>query len=308
MQRVRLKFAGGEPTLNLKLVIDLHEYARDRAAEAGIGLEAVILSNGVALGERSIRALKARGIQVMISLDGVGAVHDSQRPFANGTGSFAWVDRALDRLDRQGVRPFVSVTVSDRNIDGLPQVVSYLLDRDLPFNLNFFRDNDCATPFQGLRAEQARLIAALHETFDIIEARLPARSLLGSLIDRARLDQAHDKPCSVGDSYLVVTHTGHIAKCQMEVERPITDIAADDPLRLVQIDRTGVQNVSVDEKEGCRDCAWKYWCGGGCPVLTYRATGRYDVKSPYCNVYKALYPRALRLEGLRLLKLSGALQ
>jgi uncharacterized protein len=31
-------------------------------------------------------------------------------------------------------------------------------------------------------------------------------------------------------------------------------------------------------------------------------TGRSDVKSPYCNVYKALYPEVLRLEGLRLLK------
>ena len=37
-------------------------------------------------------------------------------------------------------------------------------------------------------------------------------------------------------------------------------------------------------------------------VQTYRATGRYDVKSPNCNIYQALYPQAMRLEGLRLLK------
>ena len=53
---------------------------------------------------------------------------------------------------------------------------------------------------------------------------------------------------------------------------------------------------------GCRDCEWKYWCAGGCPLTTYRATGRYDVKSPNCNIYKAIYPQAMRLEGLRLLK------
>jgi len=44
------------------------------------------------------------------------------------------------------------------------------------------------------------------------------------------------------------------------------------------------------------------WCAGGCPLATYRATGRYDVKSPNCNIYRALFPEALRLEGLRLLK------
>jgi len=37
-------------------------------------------------------------------------------------------------------------------------------------------------------------------------------------------------------------------------------------------------------------------------LATYRATGRYDVKSPHCNIYQALFPEVLRLEGLRLLK------
>jgi uncharacterized protein len=36
-------------------------------------------------------------------------------------------------------------------------------------------------------------------------------------------------------------------------------------------------------------------------VATYRATGRYDVQSPNCAIYQALYPELLRLEGQRLL-------
>ena len=63
-----------------------------------------------------------------------------------------------------------------------------------------------------------------------------------------------------------------------------------------------MRNLAVEEKEGCRDCTWRYWCSGGCAVATFRATGRYDIKSPNCNIYKAIYPEALRLEGLRLLK------
>ena len=30
-------------------------------------------------------------------------------------------------------------------------------------------------------------------------------------------------------------------------------------------------------------------------MATFRATGRYDVKSPNCNIYKAIYPQALRM-------------
>ncbi|MCS6937773.1 MAG: SPASM domain-containing protein [Roseiflexus sp.] len=60
--------------------------------------------------------------------------------------------------------------------------------------------------------------------------------------------------------------------------------------------------MPVDEKEGCRTCTWRYWCAGGCPALTYRVTGRYDVKSPNCRIYQALFPEALRLEGMRVLR------
>jgi uncharacterized protein len=242
---------------------------------------------------------------VMISLDGVGATHDAQRKFKNGRGSFAWTSRTLDRLSAQGIKPFISITITDRNVDGLPEVVGYVLERGLPFNLNFFRDNECAAPFGDLQMQDDRLIDAMFHVFDVIEANLPDHSLLGSLIDRSQFNQPHDKTCGVGESYLVIDHQGHIAKCHMEIEKPITDVYANDPLALIRADQIGIQNVSVEEKEGCRDCEWKYWCAGGCPLLTYRATGRFDVKSPYCRVYKAIYPRLLRLEGLRLLKLNN---
>lgn len=304
-QAIKLKFAGGEATLNLKLVFALHSYAVERAATSGLELETAILSNGVALGERAIAEFQQRGVRVMISLDGVGEWHDAQRIFRNGKGSFAWTSRTLDRLIAQGVKPFISITVTDRNVDGLPEVVGYVLKRGLPFNLNFFRDNDCASTMTDLHLQDDRLIEAMNRVFAVIEANLPEHSLLGCLVDRAQFDQPHDKTCGVGDSYLVVDHHGQVAKCHMEIEKSVTDVYAEDPLAFVRLDEIGVQNISVDEKEGCRECEWKYWCAGGCPALTYRATGRFDVKSPYCRVYKAIYPQLLRLEGLRLLKVHG---
>jgi len=66
-----------------------------------------------------------------------------------------------------------------------------------------------------------------------------------------------------------------------------------------------IHNISVEEKEGCKTCVYRYRCTGGCPLETHRATGRWDVKSPHCNIYQTLYPQALRLEGLRLLKING---
>jgi uncharacterized protein len=261
----------------------------------------------VAIGENAIRELKSRGIRLMISLDGVGESHDLQRKFINGKGFFDWVNRTLDKLAGMELEPFISITVTDRNTDTLPETADYVLNRGLPFNINFFRDSECAIRFDDLRLRDDKIIMAIKDAFSIIEMKLPPYSLLGMLLDRSSFNQAHEKTCGVGESYMVIDHKGHVAKCHMEIEKPITDIHADDPLSFIRLDQIGVQNPSVEEKEGCRDCQWKYWCTGGCPLLTYKATGRYDVKSPYCRIYKAIYPELLRLEGLRLLQQAKAL-
>jgi len=96
-QAIKLKFAGGEASLNFALVWELHEYAVAAAAAHRLELEAVVLSNGVGVSRAGLIELERRGIRLMISLDGIAADHDAQRVFANGRGSFAAVTRTIER-------------------------------------------------------------------------------------------------------------------------------------------------------------------------------------------------------------------
>ncbi len=301
-RRVKLKYAGGEATLNFAVVCALHEHAQTLAERHDMDLEGVVLSNGVASSLRMIRELKRLGIRMMISLDGVGESHDRQRPFADGRGSFKQVERTLDRLAAEHVVPSISITITRHNLAGLADTVDYVLQRDLPFVLNFYRENDCSVSFGDLAYDDEEVIAAIQSAFAVIEANLPPYSLTDRLLDLGRLDAPHERTCGVGQSYLVIDQAGAVAKCHMDLAHPVTDIDAADPLRLIRADQIGIQNPSVEEKEGCRDCTWRNWCAGGCPALTYRVTGRYDIKSPNCRIYKAIFPDVLRLEGLRLLK------
>lgn len=299
---VKLKYAGGEASLNHSLLVALHTYARDLSVSHGLQLYATLLSNGVRLHPALVDVLKAESIKVMISLDGLADQHDVQRPFANGKPSFHLVERTIAQLIGHGHPPHLSVTITNRNARGVADVVRFALERDLTFSLNFFRDNECATSFPDLRYEEQTMISALLEAFQVIEEFLPQWSVLGSVLDRGQLLQPRQQPCGVGEDYVVIDQRGGVAKCHMELEKTLGDVFHDDPLQLVRRDKRTVLNLLVDEKAGCRDCTWRYWCSGGCPVATFRATGRYDIKSPNCNIYKAIYPQALRLEGLRLLK------
>ncbi len=302
IKHVKLKYAGGEASLHMLSVVNLHDYATQLAQESCITLEAVILSNGVVLSQRAIDQLKARRIAVALSLDGLGVYHDSQRPLLGGQGSSKYVLRTIDRLLANEVVPFLSVTISRRNLDGLPDLMQYMLERKLPFSLNYYRDNECSTHITDLRFADQQIITAMLAAFAVIERNLPARSLLPCLLDKADMTVPHRRTCGVGQNYLVVDQRGGVAKCQMDIKHTVTTIDNDDPLKIVREDYQGVQGLPVEEKEGCRICSWRYWCTGGCPVLTYASTGRYDVKSPNCAIYKALFPEVLRLEALRLLR------
>ncbi len=301
-RRIALKYAGGESTLRLPQIFATHDYALEQAQARGLALSASVLSNGVVMPRWAIEQLKQRHIGVMISLDGVGEYHDQQRPLINGKGSFLFVDRTITRLLANDLVPFINVTVTQRSLGELPRLMEYILQRELPFRLSYYRDNECSTNLSDLQFSEAQMINGMRAAFAAIEQRLPRRPVFRSLIDKANIQAPHQHTCSVGRNYLVIDQFGSIAKCHAAISRTVTTINADNPLRLIREDRGGLQAVPVDEKESCSTCEWRYWCAGGCPLLTYRLTGRNDIKSPNCGIYKALFPDALRLEALRLLK------
>jgi uncharacterized protein len=305
-RRVKLKYAGGEATLHFKLVQRLHARAQALAAETGLELREVVLSNGVFLPSPIADWLDETRVKLMISLDGVGVMHDQQRPMKGGGDTFARIERNVDMgLLPRGIRPDITITLTGLNAHGAADAVRWALARDLPFSLNFYRQNVLSASRHDLALEEAAIIEGLAAAYRAIEANLPTRPLLNGLLDRVQAE-AHSHTCSVGQGYVVVTHTGQAAQCQMHLEEPISDHI--DSTTLLPLLASGpIRNLPVEAKIGCRDCTYRYRCAGGCPLETFRATGRWDVQSPNCNIYQTLFPQALRLEGLRLMKAHGYL-
>ena len=301
-KKVTIKYAGGEPLLNYPLILKLHGHALNLAMQYGLGLEEIVLSNGTLLTQEIAFTLRLLNISLMISLDGYGDYHDLHRPYAGGRGSFKDVAEAVEIALANNLIPNISVTVSSRTVEGLPKITKWILEHKLPFTFNFYRENELSASHEDMQLDEKKIISGMLAAFKVIEENLPRHPFLGGIIDRANLSAAHTHTCGVGQNYLVFDQNGQVAKCQMHIRKPVTDVHAADPLALIRADQIGIQNLPVMEKEGCKTCEWKHWCTGGCPLATHRATGRYDVKSPNCNIYKALFPEALRLEGLRLLK------
>jgi uncharacterized protein len=199
----------------------------------------------------------------------------------------------------RGIRPTISITITGLSAHGAKEVVRWAISHDLPFSLNFYRESATSARYPELRFEEQQIINGMREAYAVIAELLPARPFLDGLLDRVQFT-AHTHTCGVGRSYVVITHQGQLAQCQMALEEAASFDHTSD---LIALTAAGpLHNYAVDAKEGCSTCQWRYRCAGGCPVLTFRATDRTDIKSPNCDIYMALLPEALRLEGLRLLK------
>ncbi len=302
---IKIKYAGGEPLIKFDIVTALHQYALHLSRVTGIPVDGIVLSNGTLLEEQTISTMHELGLRLMISVDGLGRIHDIQRVYANGQGSFADVSRAVEIAVNNGLIPDISVTISGRNAAHLKDLMVWLLDYDLPFSLNFYRENQLSQNEPDLALEDDAIITGILNAYKVIESRLPERSFLASLIDRANLSASHLRTCGVGQDYMVFDYRGAVSKCQMQMFKPVSSIDAVDPLAELREDTKGLLNLPVYEKSECQSCDWKYWCTGGCPLVTHRHTGRYDVKSPNCAIYKAVFPAALDLEAKRLLKYAN---
>jgi uncharacterized protein len=298
-KRIKLKYAGGEPTLTPDLLMQTHLLATALAEIHHLELEANILSNGVILPSRLIDFSLRHGLKWAISLDGLGDSHNAQRPLLNGTGSSQKVLASIEALQAHGISPAVPITLTRYNLKELPTLVDFLLHKQLRFSLNFYRQNGCGG--DTLYPTNEDLIDALSETYAVVEANLPAYSLLSLLLDRMNFRGPHLYPCAAGHDYLAIGHQGNAAPCQMLVSQP-HQTPTETVLTCRQLQSETFQNLAAIAKAKCSTCSWQRFCAGGCPMEAFHAYGRFDVPSPYCEVYRALASQVLRLESLRVLK------
>lgn len=305
-RQVKLKYAGGEAALHFALIRRLHDHARRLADASNLRLREVVLSNGTRLCNQDADWFVTTNAKLMISLDGVGETHNRLRRDQSGHDTFARIEQTVDRvLLPRGIHPTITITVTRVNASGIADAVRWALERDLPVSLNFYRQNPLSASRAELSFEEETIIEGMLAAYAVFEEYLPRQFFLNGLLDRVQM-QAHTQTCGVGTSYLVITHEGKLSQCQMHLDRPVS--ATLDANLLLPIADGLIHQIPVDAKPGCRDCTFRYRCAGGCPLETFQATGRWDVSSPHCRIYKALLPAALRLEGLRLLKYHGYLR
>jgi uncharacterized protein len=293
--------AGGEPLTNIPAIKEILEYSDVMTEKTGIFHGAGIISNGTIMNDEIIAMAKRHSVRFSISLDGFGEMNQN-RLFKSGKSSFSVILRTIDRLMQAGLQPFILITITPENINGLTGLTRYLLEKKLGFSYSLVKDEKIA----ARRGYIDTLIRRLNECYDAIEEMLPGCFPASHKFETISLRYLMDRGCSIGRDGMAVSHDGKVYLCHTDIGRrpPVASVKDADILRKIwtQTEYPGLHEYrSVDRYDSCSRCDWRYQCAGACPLFTRRAYGRLNQPSPYCRVFKRIIPRLIRFYALHLM-------
>ena len=269
-EKYHLVFLGGEPLLARDVLRMATEYAAKLAIEKQAELGFSLTSNGTLITPDDAEFFEQHGFSVTISLDGVGAIHDQQRPFKSGRGSFAQILQNVQPLLRRRGRMQVSarVTVTPLNLQLLETLTALL---DIGFHSVGFSPL-LAAPTGANQMNPDHLKQMLENMIECgreFESQLTQGKRFPFSNMTAAMKEIHQGscrpyPCGAGIGYFGVSAKGEMAACHRFVgdEQGRMGNIADG----IDANRqfSWLSERHVDHQEPCRSCWARYLCGGGC--------------------------------------------
>ncbi len=123
---ISIGFFGGEPILCLGTIRRVVDYAKLKEKLEGKSVLFNVVSNGTLLDQEILDYFNEEQIKLCVSIDGPRNIHNNNRLFANGRGSF---DKAKDGL-RRALKTLNKVQVNSvfgpRTVDNLWDTLSFL--------------------------------------------------------------------------------------------------------------------------------------------------------------------------------------
>ncbi|MHC1771531.1 MAG: radical SAM protein [Flexilinea sp.] len=275
---------GGEPTRNWKVFVKSREYAIQVAQTLNLQTSSTIVTNCV-LSQSQLEWIVENIKYLVASLDGPPYIQNSQRPLANGLGSYDLVTRSLAFFDKVGFPYGIRTTITTNSVRQMSAIVSHFCNnfgtRQLHFEPLFecgrCSVNDLTAPDPSVFVEEFIKASEIAEKFGATLYYSGAR--LGNLTDTF---------CNGAGRNFVVLPDGEVTACN-EVCR------SSDPrwktfnygcydlehskFHFNNDCQTVIANRKVQAILICDNCFLKWHCAGECLVKSQLASNDLFIPS-----------------------------
>ncbi len=289
--RTIMFMGGGEPALSWKILKDATEYAENVAKRNDINVHFAITTNGSILNDEMIAFFKAHNFTVQLSFEVLPDVQNEQR------GSYDIVAKNVVRLTEAGVNNYVRSTITESNVDRIPEMVRYChehfplvkkLSCQQVVDPSYFTTEEVVADFfdRYFRSFKAGEKIAR-------ELGITLRSSSSHLLNYSRRERfCYNLVC--------LTPYGTLTVCpdvsspvEADYDAAVFGSVAEESAE-VRIDSEKLRAITsgtIHSIDKCRDCYARWNCGSGCP--SSRRVYRPEIFDSICNHYRAMLTDSL---------------
>lgn len=121
-------FYGGEPLENFSTLKFVLEYIAQKTREGKMQkTDKIVITNGTLINDQVANLFKKHHVTVAVSLDGPKEIHDNNRIFRSGSGSFDQVMTGINRLKARGVKPSIACVLSKNSLPHIDEILHFFL-------------------------------------------------------------------------------------------------------------------------------------------------------------------------------------
>jgi uncharacterized protein len=313
--RVNPVFFGGEPTKKFESIIKpIFEHMGKVFGQEEIQsgrIQFGISTNGLLIDKEMAKFFVENGTGVGFSVSDI--MNDDKRK-KNPRSAETFLDNISYYRDlcaeKNLGRSTVMITVTEETLPYLPSIMVEFLKRGIFVRFSLLKSSYVNAIMDKDRQEKysREAIKQLGECFKILKTVLlsmppqkappePHPTGLQYLFESMLFQKPKQKVCGVGTGLFLVNQSGMVCSCNLALDKSLG------PLDDNVMDLIGKQQSLIADccnLSGCSECEWRFNCAGGCQLTTLRLTGKAG-PSPWCDVYKAIMPLWLELEGYYLL-------
>ncbi|MBO9732505.1 MAG: radical SAM protein [Chitinophaga sp.] len=268
--KVQLTFLGGEPLMNRASLRAATLYAANAGAKKNVQVNFSLTTNGTLLREEDAAFFEEHGFAVTISLDGIGAQHDQQRPMKNGAGSYQRIIEKIQPLlalqQRMQVSARVTVTPTQKDLGNTLLEFVQMGFHSVGFSplLRAANGRDEMTK-QDLEIMLEGMIACglLFEQHVMQGKRFPFLNMINALKEIAK-GTHRPYPCGAGAGYMGVSADGDLFACHRFVNETAGSMGNIRDGVDATLQNNWLASRHVHQQQPCNSCWAKYLCGGGC--------------------------------------------
>jgi len=290
-QSIQLGFFGGEPLVRFDLMKEIIGYIREKERRERRPVRLSLTCNGILLTRSILDFLGEESVDLCISIDGPAHVHNLNRCYKDGRGTFDDVVRNLRlAIERLGTVQ-VNAVYSPDTIDSLLESVSFFTQ--LGVSVIHLNPDICASWGEDTCSKFQEIYMQIGDRY--IQSYQRGREIAVNLIDSKIIVflkggyEFADK-CGMGETEWGFAPSGNIYPCERLIGED-----NDSSLCLGNIHtgldvarRCSLLRQRGNHNEACKTCDLQKYCMNWCGCTNYYMTGHTDLAGPMiCESEKA---------------------